>query len=467
MMIYQKYQKPTKRFYLRIMVTRKIKIRKIRNSVRFNGGYYLNDDALNSSLLEDSFSNCKPLEELASVWNPPIFKRQFCKKTDRAIPYCQSGDITNALEGSDVYINKIQATKVGSVVKENQILVTGFGTIGNTRLINKLSAGISYANNACRIQVNQDGLYGYIYAVMSSKYGVSQLNKNASGSVVRYIEAPGIKKTLIPILPKSKQEQIHRLMVEANELRIEANTSLKKAANCFEELKTDYSYGDSISTSISIKKISSNYKRFDSLYGIVSEKVENSMKARELNSVKISSQASDIFIGPRSKRNYVKNGVPFLTTSAMQKANPTKADRQMTKSGAVDFQVKEGWILTTRSGTLGDTSYVLPCINNYAVSEDAIRIVLKEDSMITKEYLYAFLKSKIGRSSLLSGSYGSVIQHLNESYVGNIKIPVLEEAIVDLINNNVKIHISSFNQAILKENQAIDLVEKEIEQWEK
>src|SRR5699024_6040010 len=102
-----------------------------------------------------------------------------------------------------------------TIVKTNQILVTGFGTIGNTKLVNELTNGTSFANNVCRIEVNQDNLYGYVYAFMSSKYGRSQLNKNASGSVVRYIEAPGIKKTLVPLLSKEKQTKIHQFIVDA------------------------------------------------------------------------------------------------------------------------------------------------------------------------------------------------------------------------------------------------------------
>src|SRR5699024_1367447 len=141
------------------------------------------------------------------------------------------------LEGSNTYILKSQAEKVGTLVEENQILVTGFGTIGNTKLVNEIGAGVSFANNVCRIRVkNNDFPYGYIYAFMSSKYGRSQLNKNASGSVVRYIEAPGIKKTLIPLLSKEKQAEMHQLIVEAAELRVEANRLLEEASRKIKDI---------------------------------------------------------------------------------------------------------------------------------------------------------------------------------------------------------------------------------------
>ena len=217
------------------MILGTIKSKFIIQDIRFNGGYYLNEDAVNSRALEENREMCSQLTELAEVWNPPIFKRQFCQETERAIPYCQSSDVTNALEGSDVFINKIQATKVGSVVEENQILITGFGTIGNTRLVNELSSGISFANNVCRVKAKEGVPYGYLFAFLTSKYGRSQLNKNASGSVVRYIEAPGIRKTLIPNLPKLKQQEAHNLIQLASNLRVQANKLLRDAEKSIKE----------------------------------------------------------------------------------------------------------------------------------------------------------------------------------------------------------------------------------------
>lgn len=444
----------------------KLKAEFISMDKRFNSSYFLNSDAINSRVIEINQDKCLPLGELANVFNPPIFKRQFCQNSERAVPYCQSSDVTNALEGSDVYINKQQAIKVGSIVKKNQILITGFGTIGNTRLVNELSEGISYANNVCRVECYDDVKFGYIYAFLSSKYGVSQINKNASGSVVRYIEAPGIKKTLVPILPIDKQKQVHDLILEASSLRVEANKLLQESVSYFNKYDINYNYGALNSEKIRIKKISSGFKRFDSLYNIVSQKVDDCIQISDLACVTIKSQTEKIFIGPRSKRNYIDAGVPFLSTSAMQKANPTKTNKFISQTLANDFRVNEGWLLTCRSGTLGDSIYVLPSFSDYAISEDAIRIIIKENSIISKEYIYAFLKSRIGSNSLLSGSFGSVIQHLNEEYVGDIKIPVLQANNIRKINEMMIKHLESSNMAIIKENQAIDIIEKEIESWQ-
>ena len=64
---------------------------------------------------------------------------------------------------------------------------------------------------------------------MASKYGSAQLNKNASGSVVRYIEAPGIKKVLIPNTRVSFQQEVDDLIQKSARLREEATDALDKA----------------------------------------------------------------------------------------------------------------------------------------------------------------------------------------------------------------------------------------------
>ena len=163
---------------------------------RFEGKHYLNNSSYLSLQLENNEKQCCALSSLAEVFNPPVFKRQFCKNTPRAVPYFQSSDVQAASERSTVYIYKGQAQSLNLLVKENDILVTGFGTIGNARLVSKFQNGACYANNVCRIRTTEHT--GFIYAFISGKYGKAQLNTNASGSVVRYIESPGIKKILVP-----------------------------------------------------------------------------------------------------------------------------------------------------------------------------------------------------------------------------------------------------------------------------
>ena len=213
----------------------------VENGKRFEGKYYLNDNSFLSMQIECLQGETCRLSTIADVFNPPVFKRQFCKATERSVPYFQSSNVPVVSEFSDVYVFKKQASSLNLLVKKGDILITGFGTIGNIRVVSKYQDGVCYANNVCRVRLNDDENTGYVYAFLSSKYGYAQLNKNASGSVVRYIEAPGIKKLIIPILDSSLVESVNKDINESVKLKETATELLTSAIQILSEyINTDY-----------------------------------------------------------------------------------------------------------------------------------------------------------------------------------------------------------------------------------
>lgn len=446
----------------------------ISNDIRFNAGFFLNEDAQNSMMIEKHQNRCVQLHEIAKVWNPPIFKRQFCANTERAVPYCQSSDVTNALEGSEVYINKIQAKKVGTIVEDKQILVTGFGSIGNTRLVNELSHGLSYANNVCRINADKNVPYGYIYAFLTSKYGRSQLNKNASGSVVRYIEAPGIKKTLIPILPEATQQKIHNLITEASQLRVEANKLLKESVAKIDNFLGNKRDNKILTGKVSISEISNgNQSRIDAPTFINESVIYK--KSLHHENIKFSSISDLGFKVTRPgifKRVKVDgfNGIPYIKGSELNKLNPFGSCEYLskTKTPFLDqLRLKVGQVLFTCAGTVGDVRLISKEFEDSSAvgSQDIIRID-QATSEISNLYLFAFLKTRFAKEYAQSLKYGSVIERVEPFHVGSIPIAIPENNIYNEIVNSIGVYNDSMYLAFVKEKTAIDLIEKEIDQWQ-
>lgn len=462
----------------------KIKSTFISRNVRFTAGYYLNDDALNSYKIESLKSKCVPLFEKAMVFNPPIFKRQFCQKSERAVQYCQSSDVTNLVEGSEIFINKIQAEKVNSLVKKNQILITGFGTIGNTKLVNELSNGVSYANNVCRIEVTSDMPYGYLYAFISSKYGKSQINKNASGSVVRFIEAPGIKQMLIPIFSLSKQNEIHDIILEVSELRVEANMILievnkkiKKILKLKDLIFSDYeSFGNS------------NYNRKSSTFS-------RSIKELNLNSINAFNYSKKIEILKKefsnSNSKYLLdclNEKGLFSTGAFKRLeiDSNKGIKLINQSDIFNSKiigkniskkfignaklVDYGEVLIAGVGTLGEGEtfcrviFANESIENQLVSGEFIR--MKTNENIPSGYLFALLSTDYGFRIIRSTQSGTKLCRPINRLLEKIQIPILSKAEMDDIDIMVKKAHTKYYLATIKENQAIDLIEKEIDAWQ-
>ena len=364
-----------------------------------------------------------------------------------------------------VYVEKGQAQALNLLVKQRDILVTGFGTIGNVRLVSKFQTGSCYANNVCRIRLNPKVLSGYIYAFLSSKYGHAQLNKNASGSVVRYIESPGIKKTLIPALPQYVQETVNKLVLDSVQLRENATTALSRVHEIFtKEISIKVKPK---SHSVSIKEIfNQSEKRFEGT--IYADEAQAILEAIfELFKYKtVGELALNIFNEGIFKREYVEKGHPFMMGSDIMKAIPT-ASKFISYKQALKKQelfVKEGWILMTCSGSVGDVVYVDKQLTPFIYTHDLIRIVPRDDD--EQLYLFGFLSSPIGKKLVNHYKYGSVIQHLEAFHVSGIPVPILYDYKQEIISN-VRTYVEANYEAKMLELQAISMVEAEIEKWNK
>ncbi len=301
---------------------------------------------------------------------------------------------------------------------------------------------------------------------MTSKFGRSQLNKNASGSVVRYIEAPGIKRTLVPILPEEKQQQIHQLIVESANLRVEANKLLKEAVELMEsQLNTNTVTKGFQHQKISSKSFDYLHKRFDAQYQVLWKAIKDNYSDIEYK--KIGDFAENIFVGNRGKRHYVNEGIPFLSSSDMMLFNPLRNSKQISKNspGLESMKVQKKDILISRSGTVGNTVIVGDYLNNTAISEHALRLRI-DSNLISPNYVFTYLKTNVGLKAMEASAFGSVIITLNEELIADIDLPILSKDIVLKIDNLIDDYLIKLDSSTDKENQAINLIENEIDAWQ-
>ena len=75
-----------------------------------------------------------------------------------------------------------------------------------------------------------------------------------------------------------------------------------------------------------------------------------------------------------------------------------------------ELRLKENTLLLTRSGTIGNISYVSKTLAGCVFSDDVIRVTFKKEYDLG--YVYTYLKSKVGSLILQTNGYGSVITML-------------------------------------------------------
>ena len=126
--------------------------------------------------------------------------------------------------------------------------------------------------------------------------------------------------------------------------------------------------------------------------------------------------------------------------------------------------VHVGDILISRSGTIGNSIIVGETLNGKAVSEHALRLVI-DSNKIDPRYVFCYFNTKHGKRLLESLAYGSVIITLGEEFVRNIDLPLLSIETQKSISNTIGQYTMMLDEATRLENEAIGLVESEIEKW--
>ena len=437
---------------------------------RFEGKFYLNEYAFNSMILESHQESCVKLGDIADAFNPPVFKRQFCKEEGNSIAYYQSSDIATLLK-SNVYIYRGQAEKLNLIVHEGDILIAGFGTvIGDTCIAQNIHEGTCFANNVCRVRTFDGIKKGYVAAVLKSKYGKSQLNNNASGSAIRYIEAPRIKQMLIPNFPESFQQEVDDLIQESARLREEAAEALEEAKRLiidFCDQPYEKSEGKNVGTISSSKLLHSLNARFDAPVYINDGVNWTKILSKEtvlLGNCNIRTWYPGMF-----KRSYVKNGYPYIKGSELFLSDPFRKCEQLSRSRTPkldELWLKEGQLLISCAGACGLVKLITKEYEEKQAigSPDIIRLVA-EDSLFTKEYLFGYLQIPAIYDYMQSLKYGSVIERFDISNLETIPIVKPTTELSQSVTETVAKYADCTYRGYKAEEKAISMVEQEIEKW--
>lgn len=439
-------------------------------SHRFDPSFHLSEGVGIKRCLSHSPLGLTTVSKLSSrIFYGLRANRVYVSKRDHAIPFLTGASIMQADLNNTKLVSKKYSPAIDEMtIKEGWVMITRSGTVGQTAWSNKLHAGKYGSEDIIRVVPSDSTKGGVLYAYLASKYGHSLLTQGSFGAVIKHIEPDFVGNLPIPNFPDSFQKEVDDLIQQSATLREQATAKLDEAKKIFENeigvSNTDY--GAYKNEGIAIQSIAGKFKRMDSQYQIGHKSIVK--EKRNLTTTKINDVAKDIFTGNRGKRNYVENdGIYFLSSSEMMLANPKRFCKKISRRtpNLNDLLVKNGNILISRSGTVGNTILVSDDLNGCAVSEHAMRLVIDEEK-IAPEYVFAYFCTKQGKDSLAILPYGSVIVTLGEEFLGDVDLPLLPIETQDRITALVKEYSKMTDMAIEKENKAITMVEEEIEKWQ-
>lgn len=167
-----------------------------------------------------------------------VFKRTYVKESE-GVPFLGGKDIMQLSPSVEKFLSRKvheKLIKKSLEVRENMLLITDRGTIGNVMIVPKHFEGWAVSQNVIKVEFASDDIAGYVYTYLNSQYGQVILQRETYGSVINMVDDKNIERIPIPILNnKDIQDKINALVLQANKKRYEAYILEQKAIKMVNE----------------------------------------------------------------------------------------------------------------------------------------------------------------------------------------------------------------------------------------
>lgn len=413
---------------------------------------------------------------IINSYRPGIIKRIFVESTDDSIPMLVPSQVQDIYPKAEKYLSKLMIDKIKDwFVKENEILLTCSGTIGNVTLVTETLKNKCISQNLIRI-ICCNEFYGYVYAFLKSEYGQVQLKNNNYGAVIKHIDPSHLDNVIIPNAPERIKVIINKLIIDSYKNRDKSNYLIDEATKIMidelelppiEELKKEaFSYSKDINSFST--KLSNLNGRLEGNYHLPLVEVIEKHSSKKASLIKLNSEkiTEKIILPGRFKRVYVEkgNGKIFLGGKEIGQLNPENKKylslahhSERIKS---ELSIIKNMVLVTCSGTIGRVSLVPEHWNNWTVNQHVMRILSKEPYY---SLIFVWLNSEYGKELVLRQKYGSVVDEITDNQLGDIVIPIFKDnkintSILNLINEANELRYQAYKQ----EQEAINIMNKEV-----
>jgi hypothetical protein len=191
---------------------------------RLDASSYLSG-AYEARKLVERLPGITPLRELTrtpnGIFHAGRSARRWVTDSDHGVPFFSSTDI---LEADSSFLPLIAKSAVREnprlLIKRDWTLITRSGTIGRMAYARPDIDGFACSEHVLRVVADIDQIRpGYLYAFLSSKYGIPMIANAAYGAIIQHIEPEHVADLPVPRLGSAIEEEIHRHVQAAADLR--------------------------------------------------------------------------------------------------------------------------------------------------------------------------------------------------------------------------------------------------------
>ena len=450
------------------------------SDLRFDASFHLSEGQLTILAFKKAKIQTEPLQNVTErIFYGGRSRRIYVMNPENGLPFIKGADIINSNFFSLKSISKRHTANLKEYfLEKGWTLITRSGTVGRTAYVNNDFIEKAASDDIIRV-VPKTLPAGFIYAFLSSRPGQGLLAHGTYGAVIQHIEPEHIENIPVPIFPFEKQLEIHNLITQAADLRVDANKLLVDSEELFlRELSINnknehlFAHSEKIMGNIfSVNKCNiSTLSLRARNYSPRKQRIIELSKSKKYQKL-IDVLECDPFYGARFKRIEASNqNVELLSQGDIFDYKPK--GRMISTRNIKNFEnelVRKGTILIPAQGTLGENEifgrakFVWGYLENKLVAGHAMRFIPNPEK-IGEGYLYAVLSSRMWLRLLRNSVYGTNLLGFIIPFLNEYPIPRFDNGVEQIIDEKVKDAYNKLTISIDLENQAIQLVEKEIEQ---
>jgi hypothetical protein len=452
------------------------------NGRRLDCNPYLSGGFEARVLLERLKAVKQPLKEVTQggikgVFNGPRFSRCYVGDKLHGVPLLSGTEMLQAdISNAPLISNKRAASMPQMFLTEGTTLISSYGTIGRTNYCRKDMVGMVGSDNVLKVIPDTSKIpSGYLYAFLSSKFGVFLVVSELSGSVITFLDPSRVAELPVPRLGDSIESEAHNLMVEAARLRTEYQTQVRSATDqLFEsvglrditpvewhEMGSDLGFMHMLNSPASLRSANFN-PRF--------KKLCNSVQTKSWKSLGDICVPGTLHRAGRYKRIDAEDGHGCQLIGQRHLFWLRPEGRSVARFAlGDDLFVESGTTLVAARGTLGEgelycrAEFIIDPATEMAYSEDILRVIA-DSNVMTKGCLFAFMRSETAFRMLRSISSGSKLQEQHYAFLPHLPVPYPEMSIQETIHELVMDAYEKRHRSNALEDRAVSIISQAIEQ---
>ncbi len=372
------------------------------------------------------------LKGLAGIFNGPRFARSYVDDPKAGVPFLGSTDILNADLTSLPRLSKKQvAANPRLVVHVDWTLITCSGTIGRMAYARPDMEGMAGSQHFMRVVPDAEKIPpGYLYAYLSSKFGVPLVVGGTYGAIIQHIEPEHIANLPVPRLGTKAEREVHALIESAASHRSRAHELRQEAQSSFyrQFSLSDLADADTAVNYAAFSVQASSLRRLDAAHHspacrAAAEELASADETKRLDEV------ARVFTPGIFKRIHVEDpayGYPYFSGTELFQYDPEPRGHLSRRAPKIDdYIVRENWLLIQDAGQLegliGRLVRVTPTFANSVVSNHLMRVAAEEAA--DAAYLSVVLSSPHGYRAITRNAFGSSIPQLDPAHIGALRLP--------------------------------------------